>query len=687
MRERVEKLLGGSTRGAWVSTFHSACVRILRRHIELLGFKNNFVIYDEKDQERHLKAIIKDLGIDSKIFPPRKVQTAIDRLKDRGVSADQFTPSEYNIFQKKLAHIYRLYQGDLRRNNALDFGDLLCFVTLLFKRFPEALRSYQDAFRYVMVDEFQDTNLIQYDLIKQLVGLHRNICVVGDDDQSIYRWRGAEIGNILNFSRDFPESKVVTLEQNYRSTQNILQAANAMVSRNRFRKKKILWTENPGGEPLTFYAAEDEEDEARFVVKKILEQSLPFSFSTGGSNPTGRPFREFAVFYRINAQSRALEDELVKNKTPYTIVGGMKFYERREIKDILAYLKLISNPSDSISLKRAIHVPPRGIGEKTLEKIEGLSREKGFSFYDGLKRGVEERWFPSAAHAKIVEFIQLMEDLRKDKDVFSLSQLTMALLTQTGYLQRLKDEKTDEAISRVENIEELLHVMEEYERGEEETALEAFLDKVSLMSDVDLYEDKMNRVSLMTLHCAKGLEFPIVFIVGIEEGVLPHYRRGEEIHDLEEERRLFYVGMTRAKERLFLSRAERRSTFGVGRSNPASRFLEELPDELIRQEVREIESEHFSPREPEWTDPVWRDEKESDFHDQGNSGRGMGEIILMPEGFMPLRIGMRVKHAKFGEGRVRSVEGMDENQKATIFFQAAGSKRLKVRYAHLEILE
>lgn len=687
MKERVERLLGGSTKGAWISTFHSACVRILRRHIDHLGFKSNFVIYDEQDQDRHIKGIIKELGLDPKTFHPRKMLSAIDHLKNRGVSAEEYVPSEFNIFQKKLAQIYRLYQEDLRRNNALDFGDLLHFVTLLFRRFPEVLKFYQDLFHYVMVDEFQDTNLIQYELIRQIVNLHRNLCVVGDDDQSIYRWRGAEIGNILNFARDFPECKVITLEQNYRSTQNILQAANAMVSRNRFRKKKVLWTENPGGELLTFYTGEDEGDEARFVVKKIVEQCHPSPALTGLSETPDRVFRDIAVFYRINAQSRAIEDELVKNGIPYTIVGGMKFYERKEIKDVLAYLKWISNPSDGISLKRVINVPPRGIGEKTLEKIEALSREKGFSFYEGIRHALEERWFPPATHGKMEEFVRMMEELRKDREAFSLRQLTLAVLAQTGYLQRLKEEGTDEALSRVENIDELVNVITEFEQDGEGIPLESFLDKVSLMSDVDLYEDKKNRVSLMTLHCAKGLEFPIVFIIGIEEGVLPHHRRGEEIHDLEEERRLFYVGLTRAKERLFLSRAERRLTFGVGRVNPASRFLEELPEELIQYEIRREESRRHSSGEPEWSDSFWEEEKVVDMADAEIPLPAVDRIVLTPEGFMPLRIGMMVRHPKFGEGRVKAVEGMDENQKVIIFFQAVGSKRLKVRYANLEILE
>ncbi len=689
MRERVERLLGQAAKGAWISTFHSACVRILRRHIEHLGFQRNFVIYDEEDQERHLKAVMKELDLDFKIFPPKKIQSAIDHLKNDGVTADQYIPAEFNIFQKRLALIYRRYQEDLQRNNALDFGDLLNFVTVLFKRFPEVLRSYQELFHYVMVDEFQDTNLIQYELIKEIVKTHHNLCVVGDDDQSIYRWRGAEIGNILNFEEDFPESKVITLEQNYRSTQNILRAANDMVSRNRLRKTKVLWTENSEGERLTFYTAEDEGNEARFVARKILEECRLSPFSTG---PSGRPFRDIAVFYRINAQSRAIEDEMVKNQIPYTIVGGMKFYERREIKDVLAYLKLIANPSDGLSLKRIINVPPRGIGGKTMEKIETFSRERGLSLYEGLKEAVKEGWLSSGIQRSIEAFIRLMEEFRKEMGTLALSQLTLALLAKTGFLQHLKEEGTEEALSRVENVDELINVIMEVEQGDAEASLETFLDKVALVSDVDLYDDKGNRVSLMTLHCAKGLEFPIVFIVGIEEGLLPHYRRGEEIEDMEEERRLFYVGITRAKERLYLSRAEKRFTFGTGRANLPSRFFDEIPEELIQFEAREEKFESLFPEDGD------RDSW-SRYDDLPQAWKGIEDPhkrapaqptkarALSPEGFFPLKMGMRVRHPKFGEGRVRSVEGMDEDQKATISFRTVGDKRLKVRYAHLEILE
>ncbi len=492
MRERVERLLGGSAKGTWVSTFHSACARILRRHIEPLGFQRNFVIYDEQDQERHLKAMMKELELDFRMFHPRAVRGAIESLKNEGITPDQYLPDQYNIFQKRVALVYQRYQEDLRRNNALDFGDLLTFVTILFRRFPEVLRHYQEQCRYVMVDEFQDTNLIQYLLLRQIAERHQNICVVGDDDQSIYRWRGAEVGNILNFEKDFPKTKVITLEQNYRSTQNILRAANEMVRRNRSRKEKVLWTENPEGEILTLYVAENEGDEARFVVRKITEQIHPPS-QTDFLGRTGRVYRDIAVFYRINAQSRAIEDELVKHQIPYTVVGGMKFYERKEVKDILAYLKLISNPSDGLSLKRVINVPSRGIGEKTIEKIEIFSRERRLPLFEGMEQALKEGGLSPVAQAKMEEFIHLIKEFRDERRTLLLSQLTLALLARTGYLDRLKEEGTEEAFSRMENIDELVNVILELEQEGEGVSLETFLDRVSLVTDVDLYEDKGNR--------------------------------------------------------------------------------------------------------------------------------------------------------------------------------------------------
>ena len=678
MRQRVGRLLGRSARGAWISTFHSACVRILRRHISPLGFQNNFVIFDEQDQERQLKEVMKELDLDFKTFHPRAIQSALDRLKNEGITPDQYHPSQFNIFQKRVALVYQRYQEALLRNNALDFGDLLTFVIILWRRFPEILKFYQELCRYVMVDEFQDTNLIQYHLVKMLAGSHRNVCVVGDDDQSIYRWRGAEVGNILSFEKDFPETKIITLEQNYRSTRNILQAANHVVRRNRLRKEKVLWTENPEGSPLGLYLAEDEADEARFVIRKIMELGDP-------SSGSAKACRDIAIFYRINAQSRAIEDQLVNRKIPYTVVGGMKFYERKEIKDILAYLKLVANPADGLSLKRIINVPPRGIGEKTIGKIEALSRNRAVPLYEGLKLALRENDLAPAARMRIEEFIDLIEQLRMDAGSLSVSQLTQTLLAQTGYLQRLKEEGTDEALSKVENVDELINVIMEFEQAEEGVPLETFLDKVSLVSDVDLYEDKGNRISLMTLHCAKGLEFPVVFIVGLEEGLLPHFRRGEEIEDMEEERRLFYVGITRARESIFLSRAGKRSTFGTGRANLPSRFLDELPSELIHVEDRRGRSGTLF-EEPSTAYPghYLEQPERSSLTEEEVTG---GEVTLIPEGSFRLRTGMRVRHPKFGDGRVKFIEGIDEDQKATIVFETVGSKRLKVRYANLEILQ
>jgi DNA helicase-2/ATP-dependent DNA helicase PcrA len=691
MRERVDRLLGGSARGAWISTFHSACSRILRRHIDRLGFQRNFVIYDEQDQERHLKAVMRELDLDSKTYHPRSLLSAIEQLKREGITPDQYQPSPFNVFQKRLAQVYQRYQEDLRRNNALDFEDLLASVVVLFRRFPDILASYQDLCRYVMVDEFQDTNLIQYHLIKQIGQRHKNIFVVGDDDQSIYRWRGADVGNILNFEKDFPDANVIALEQNYRSTQHILRAANQVVLQNRFRKEKTLWTENPEGDLLTLYVAEDEKDEAGYVCRKVIELCRLSDGSRTTSGGGGKRLRDIAVFYRINAQSRAIEDELVRNQIPYTVVGGMKFYERKEVKDVLAYLKVIANPSDAVSLRRIINVPARGIGEKTIEKIETFSREKGLPLYAGLKQALTEDWLPSGARSKISPFVHVMEELQTDARTIPVGQLTLTLLSRTGYLDRLREEGTDDAVSRAENVEELVNVIMEFEKGEEEASLGTFLDKVSLVSDIDLYEDKGNRVSLMTLHCAKGLEFPVVLIVGMEEGLLPHARRGEEIEDMEEERRLCYVGITRAREKLFLTRAERRTTFGVGRANLASRFLDELPMELIRVEGAREEKPSLFARSG-WDDLFPRagkkmDEELPDVQAPPEVFPPSTERVLTPEGFYPLKIGMRVRHPKFGDGRVKAVEGMDEEQKATVLFQTVGTKRLKVCQAHLEILE
>ncbi len=658
MKERVIDLLGKRGQGVWLSTFHAAGVRILRQHVHLLGYRNPFAIYDEQDQQRLIKDIMKDLEIDPRIFHPNRIRAEINRAKNEGISEEEYVAPPFDLFHKRVATIYTTYQQTLRRNNALDFGDLLRLTILLFRRFPEVLKTYRHLLRYVMVDEFQDTNPIQYELVKLLVETHGNICVVGDDDQSIYRWRGADITNILNFEKDFPGSQVIKLEQNYRSTQTILKAASGVVSHNFNRAEKLLWTENPTGEPVVVYHAEDEHDEALYVVDQIRKQ-------VAGS------YRDFAVFYRTNAQSRALEEELIKSAIPYAIVGALRFYERKEIKDVLAYLRVITNPADSVSLKRIINTPARGIGTRTLEQLEKASMERNLPLYEGLKVLIDERDFPPAMRKRLGAFLQMMEDLRGCS--LTPRELALEVLEKTRYLEHLREEATEEAISRIENVEELITVITEYQESpaSDDRTLEGFLDGIALVSDVDNYHDRWNRVSLMTLHCAKGLEFPVAFLTGMEEGLFPHHRRGEDLEEMEEERRLCYVGMTRAKKKLYLIHAEERSIFGAQRVPMPSRFLSEIPEELVLKEVSPHlrgphRSDHLSPwfNEPTYETPL-------------------EEVDEIPS----IRVGQRVRHPLFGEGIIQYREGEKEKQKIIVSFPSVGTKTLSLRFARLEIIQ
>jgi len=663
MKERVDHLLGEVSQRVWISTFHSACVRILRRHIDRLDFRRNFVIYDERDQEQAIKSCMKELEIDQLTFHPRAIKAEINRAKNYGISHEEFTADPFNVLQKRVALVYQAYQELLRRNNALDFGDLLLFTNRLFGEFPDILEYYQDRLLYLMVDEFQDTNFIQYRFIQDLVRKNGNICVVGDDDQSIYRWRGAEITNILNFERDFPGTTVIKLEQNYRSTKRILEAAWLVVRRNRERREKVLWTENEEGEPIVCFTGKDEREEAGFIVQEIQ------------NNPE-RKYREFAAFYRTNAQSRAIEEELVKARIPYAVVAGLRFYERKEVKDIIAYLRVIANPSDDMSLKRIIHSPPRGIGPKTLEKLEGRAQERGITLYEAFREPGGD--ISEGMRKKVREFIDEMESLREAAKTDAPRDLILLVLARTGYLEWLGHEPTEEAISRRENVEELVNVVAQFEQDEvnEDKTLAAFLDQVSLISDVDDYDDKSNRVALMTLHCAKGLEFPVVFLAGMEDGLFPHHRRGEVAEDLEEERRLCYVGMTRAKEKLYLTNAERRRVFGAERFNFPSRFIEEIPQDLLTRMMGE---------------------KVMAFHGDGGLDGGpyldysssqLGEVSSQ-FGESPgedLGVGVWVIHPKFGPGVVKSREGRGEDLKVWVYFPSAGTKKLKVKYAALEVM-
>jgi DNA helicase-2/ATP-dependent DNA helicase PcrA len=656
MRERIIHLLGKRGERVWISTFHSAGVRILRQHIHLLGYQPRFTIYDGQDQQRLIRDIMKDLEIDPRIFHPNRIRAEINRVKNVGLSVDDYVAHPFDVFQKRAVSVFGVYEATLRRNNALDFGDLLRLTVRLFCKFPESLETYHHLLRYVMVDEFQDTNAIQYELLKLLVQDHENICVVGDDDQSIYRWRGAEITNILNFEKDFPDCRVIKLEQNYRSTQNILDAANGVVSHNSDRKAKSLWTENPSGESIVIYQAEDEEDEASYVARQIQDGL------TGG-------YRDFAVFYRTNAQSRALEEAFIRQGIPYVIVGALRFYERKEIKDLLAYLRILVNPSDSVSLKRIINTPPRGIGNRTVDHLEKLSTERHLPLYEGIRTLIDEGDLPAASGNRLKKFYAMMETF-SDSDL-SIHDLAHQVLEQTGYLDYLREEGTEQSISRIENLEELISVITEYEEnpGIENKNLEGFLERVALVSDVDNYHDRWDRVSFMTLHCAKGLEFPVVFITGMEEGLFPHHRRGEDQEEIEEERRLCYVGMTRAKQRLHIVHAKERTLFGSQRICVPSRFVKEIPEDRVVRQFSSRLTQHTAPTPLEHTTEVTYDMTMDDFDE-------------VPT----LRVGQRVRHPKFGEGTIQYCEGEGEKQRIIVYFPSIGAKTLSIRFAHLEII-
>ncbi|HEX9950026.1 MAG TPA: UvrD-helicase domain-containing protein [Thermodesulfobacteriota bacterium] len=568
MKERVSSLLGPEGEGVWVSTFHSACLRILRAHIRHLGRAADFVIYDDDDQQRLMDGLLKAAGVGVHAYPPRTILKEIEHAKNRGIGPQEYQPQQFNPYQKKAAQFYPLYQEALQAANALDFGDLLFFAHLLLLGFPQVRDSYHRRFRHILVDEYQDTNYIQHLLIKDLIGPEASLCVVGDDDQSIYRWRGAEPANILGFERDFPGARVIKLEQNYRSTQVILDGANAVVCQNRGRKEKRLWTDNKGGAPITLCLAEDEEEEADWVAQRIVEETQ------------GRYGRS-AVFYRINAQSRAVEEALMRRGIPYTVVGGIRFYQRREIKDLVAYLRVIVNAGDEVSLRRIINVPLRGIGAKTLAQIEEIGRQKKCTLYQALPEAAQMEGISPTVRKKSKEVHTLFEGLKGKINALSLSELVSLIVERTKYMEYLM-EQGPEGQTRVENVKELIGGL----TGSGIEGVKEFLDHVALISDIDEYEEGAQRVSLMTLHSAKGLEFPLVFMVGMEEGLLPYYLRLDNVEELEEERRLCYVGMTRAKERLYMTGAVNRHLFGMGQRRIPSRFLRDIPQEIIHFEGR-----------------------------------------------------------------------------------------------------
>ena len=661
MKERVGVLVGGMVRSMWVSTFHSACVRMLRREASRLGYKSGFSIYDEADSLRLLRMVIKDLDLDPKRFPEKAMKGVISKAKNELVDFESFADQDSGFYHDQVADVYRLYQQRLLEASAMDFDDLLMVTVELFAAFPSVLEEYQRRFRYVLVDEYQDTNRAQYMLVKQLTDSHRNLCVVGDSDQSIYKFRGADIRNIRDFEKDYPDARVIVLDQNYRSTESILEAANSVISNNTKRTPKSLWSDRGQGVPIVRYEAEDEHDEAGYIVDEIER------LQADGFN-----LADIAVFYRTNAMSRVIEDVFVRRGAQYTVVGSVKFYDRKEIKDAIAYLKAIVNPADEVSVKRIINEPRRGIGSTTVAHVDRFSQARGITFFEALRMAPEIPQLNSRAQKMVLEFVGLMDHLREIAMEAGVEAAAQAVLGDTGMLANLEAEKTIEAMGRVENLRELVGVAGEFETanegaiiGDEEfdsldnsRRLEVFLESTALVSDVDEWDEGAGAVTLMTLHSAKGLEFPAVFITGMEDGVFPHMRSLGDPEELEEERRLAYVGITRAQDRLYLTSAWSRLLFGSSSYNPPSRFLQEIPDGLMTKAGKRLRKS-----------PVDR---------AASSGPAM---TVDPD---EIGAGDRVRHQKWGLGTVREVVGKGDRAEAEVMFDTQGKKRLLLAWAPLE---
>ena len=668
MRERIERLLGAAQPRLWLSTFHAFCARLLRREAPRAGLSRDFVIYDTTDQLAVVRRAMQELRIDERLTPPRAVRAQISHAKNRMLDADQLLEAGSGYRDEQLARAFERYDRLLAAANALDFDDLLLKAVALFDASEAARERYVEQFRYLMVDEYQDTNRPQYRLLQQLAS-HRNLCVVGDPDQSIYKWRGADVRNILDFEQDFPEATVVRLERNYRSTQVILDAASGLISRNSERRDKRLWTEGAAGDPIVCHRARDEIEEADFVIAR-LRRAL-----AGGAGSA-------AVLYRTNAQSRAIEDALTRAGLAYRVVGGVRFYERKEVKDALAYLKVLLEPADDVSLRRIINVPPRGIGKKVMEALEGSAATgPRLSLWERLVRAVDEQAVPARAAAALERFRALRTTLAATAATESASVTLERTLDQTGYVRALRDAATEESEGRLANLMELVAAARDYELRAPEASLAGFVDQVSLRSEADEEEGAADAaVWLMTLHAAKGLEFPLVVITGMEEGLFPHARAADDAGELEEERRLCYVGITRAQSQLVLTSAARRRTFGEYRDTDPSRFLREIPDELLETVVspqvrgRRI-PEHGRQRAGRGRAPRPAvDAPATTFFDYADEDQSAAYV----------RPGMRVRHPKFGIGTVAGVEPLAGDVKLTVRFDAAGSKKLLGRYAKLE---
>lgn len=667
MKERIEKLVGTRALDVWIGTFHACCVRILRREIERIGFDSNFIIYDTVDQETVIKDCLNQLGYNDKNFPPKQMLAQIGRAKDELIDPDSYTEMVGSDFRlRKVAKIYALYQKKLKTNNALDFDDIIMYTVRIFSQFPEVVDYYQGKFKYILVDEYQDTNTAQYTLVSMLAQQHRNICVVGDDDQSIYGWRGANIRNILDFEKDFKDCYVVKLEQNYRSTEKILNAANQVIQNNRGRKPKTLWTKNNPGDPIRLYHAQDEREEAWYTATVIQRE-----VESGA-----RKYGDYAILYRINAQSRVYEDAFMKTGVPYKIIGGHKFYDRKEIKDIIAYLRTIHNPHDDISLKRIINVPKRGIGKTTIDKAESLAMSRDVSIYSILleAHGISEL---SRASQKLKSFVDKLARLRTIAPYTELTEWIKTVIDETGIVQELELEGTEEAKSRIENIREFQSVALEFVRTSEEEnpSLEDFLAQISLVADTDNIDSQPDRVMLMTMHSAKGLEFPVVFLGGLEEGLFPSYRSIGEESEMEEERRLCYVGITRAREQLYMTCAKCRMLFGNTTYNRTSRFLDEIPGNLFDDGT-------IKPQKMLKSTPVSKTDSLDTWKQRTASFTKAEELNM--DG---LDVGVRVIHKKFGKGTVLKKVPEGTDFRLEIDFDDYGMKRLMASFAKLKQAE
>ncbi|TKC14799.1 DNA helicase PcrA [Robertmurraya kyonggiensis] len=675
MKDRIYNMMGGVADEIWISTFHSMCVRILRRDIDRLGYNRNFTILDSTDQLTVIKGIIKEKNIDPKKFDPRAILGSISSAKNELKTPDDFAKLAGGYFDQVVADVYDLYQKRLRKNNALDFDDLIMVTIQLFQRVPEVLEFYQRKFQYIHVDEYQDTNRAQYMLVKLLASRFQNLCVVGDSDQSIYRWRGADIANILSFEKDYPRAQVILLEQNYRSTKTILDAANQVIKNNSNRKPKNLWTENAEGNKIFYYRADSEQTEAQFVTGKIKE-----AVDSGK-----RKYSDFAILYRTNAQSRVMEEVLLKSNIEYSIVGGIKFYDRKEIKDILAYLRLIANPDDDISLQRVINVPKRGIGSTSLDKMANFAALHDMSIYDALET-VELMGLSPKTTKAVAEFRDLIKGYTNMQEYLSVTELVEEVLEKTGYRETLKAEKSIEAESRLENIDEFLSVTKAFEENNEDKSLVGFLTDLALVADIDKLDDdgeKTDSVVLMTLHSAKGLEFPVVFLLGLEEGVFPHSRSLMEEAEMEEERRLAYVGITRAEEELYISNAQMRTLFGRTSMNPASRFIREIPEELLEDARPKPKAKSASPFGGSPSRPATR----AGVSAPGVTRPAVTRPVANSTGGDALgwKVGDKAQHGKWGVGTVVSVKGDGESMELDIAFPSpTGIKRLLAKFAPIQ---